>query len=386
MRCNLTRELRIACAGAGKSTWIVSEVSKLTDSGTPCLIVTYTEDNQTELKNKLIKKFGKAPHNVDIKGWFSFLLEDMIRPYQSAFLRTRIQGVNFNESNPHIRKSGNRSFTISGTGEQDNPARHFTTTKGKLAHTYFISKLAERIFKASNKASVSRLQRVYGAIFIDEVQDLVGWDYEVLAAISKSSLPIVHAVGDFRQTIYQTAHGTKGPRTDGDKIAMFSKMEFETIPMSGSHRCCQTICDISNLVYSPGEYEDTVSIVDASCSPLPAHSGVFTLNRNNLAEYISSYCPTVLRQNKNIEVELCEKLQSFTFGKAKGKQFDHILIVPTEAQKSFFLGNRKKLDGGKTNKSVAQLYVALTRARHSVAILMEEESKIDFVETYMSNG
>jgi len=378
MRSNLTRELRIACAGAGKSTWIISEAAKLAQAGRPCLIVTYTEENQLELKRKLVDKFGDTRIKIEVKGWFSFLLEDMIRPYQNYLLETRLRNVNFNDSNPH--KKG--TFTIRGTGEQQNLRRHFTTNNGQLVHTFFVSKLAERIHKASAGASVSRLSRIYGGIFFDEVQDLVGWDYEVLSALSKSSLPVVHAVGDFRQTIYQTAFGTRRPQSDNEKKEKFAQMNFETIPMPGSHRCCQAICDVANLVYPPGHYEDTVSIVDVAKYPLPRHTGVFTVSRDKLADYVSFCKPSIIRLNKNVEIELCRGIQSFTFGKAKGKQFDNVLIVPTEPQKAFFLGDRTELDRGKTDKSKAQFYVALTRARHSVAILMDEKSVIDRVKTY----
>jgi len=378
----LTREFRIACAGAGKSTWIVTEASKFALEGEPCLIVTYTEENQIELKKKLVEKFGVLPSSIVVKGWFTFLLEDMIRPYQNCLLERRIRNVRFNDSNPHRRADGKNFYTIPGTAENQNFVRHFTANNGQLAHTFFISKLASRIIKASKKASISRLSKIYGAIFFDEVQDLVGWDYEVLSALSKSNLSAVHAVGDFRQTIYQTAFGTKGPRKNSEKQSKFTQMKFKSVPMTGSHRCCQAICDIANLVYTSGSFDDTVSILDLEKYPPRGRLGVFTVHRENVLEYVSTYKPSILRRNKNTETELCRGLETFNFGKAKGKQFDNVLIIPTDPQKLFLLGNRKKLDAGKTTISKAQLYVALTRARHSVAILMDEESSIDGVDCY----
>jgi len=384
MHFNLTREFRIACAGAGKSTWIIEEALRLAESGLPSLIVTYTEENQIELKRKLNDKPAVIASKIDVKGWFSFLLDDIIRPYQNCLLEKRIRNVFFNQSNPHKRFNSKtkRTFSIPGTAEGDNIVRHYTTDNATLVHTYYVSKLAERINKASDHSPVTRLSRIYGAIFFDEVQDLVGWDYEVISALSKSDLSAVYAVGDFRQTIYQTTFGTKGPRSDTEKQNKFSQMSFKSIPMTGSHRCCQAICDIANLIYPSNLYEDTVSILDEEKYPLPDHAGVFTVSRKDISKYVESYKPTVLRLDKNKEMELCERLEAFNFGKAKGKEFSDVLIVPTDAQKSFFLGDRKKLDGGKTNKSISQFYVALTRARYSVAILMDEESSITGVNRF----
>ncbi len=378
MPLTLTRELRIACAGGGKSTWIVAEASRLVEAGLPCLILTYTEENQTELKRRLIDRFGKIPAGIEVKGWIEFLLGDMIRPYQGCVLKRRLKSIAPTNQNPHLENGR----TKSGTGEEENFIRHFTAQEGELAYSCFISKLAFRVYEKSNKASVDRVSNIYGAVFIDEVQDLVGWDYKVISALSESSISAVHAVGDFRQTIYQTAPGTKRPKNDEQKQKQFSVMKFEVIPVSGSYRCCQPICDVANLVYPSGYYEETTSIVDVSVNPLPEHVGVFTVSRDAVSKYVDSYKPAILRLDKNTEEELCEGLEAFTFGKAKGKQFNNVLIVPTDVQKRFFLGDRKKIDEGKTNKSKAQLYVALTRARHSVAILMDEDSIFDGIIRY----
>jgi len=98
----MSNKLILASAGAGKSQLIVNTALKLAnDNDKKILILTYTENNQKEILNKICDKNRYLPSNIYIKGWFSFLLEDFIRPYQSCIFEKRISGVFFNKSDPH---------------------------------------------------------------------------------------------------------------------------------------------------------------------------------------------------------------------------------------------------------------------------------------------
>ncbi|HHQ1282364.1 TPA: UvrD-helicase domain-containing protein, partial [Listeria innocua] len=70
----------MAAAGAGKTTFIVNEALKCTE---PVLITTFTEENESEIKNKFIElNKGVVPSHVTIRSWFSFLIEHGAKPYQ----------------------------------------------------------------------------------------------------------------------------------------------------------------------------------------------------------------------------------------------------------------------------------------------------------------
>ena len=377
----MKRELSIACAGAGKSTKIITDAWNLSQKNIPSLITTYTESNQRELKKKFEEEYGYLPNNINIKGWYSFLLEDLIRPYQMAVpqLSNRINGLNFNKAGDPHKKDGR---SIPGTGEAKNFIRHFTVSNGTKVHSFYISKLACRIMKASKKAPSERLATIYGAIFVDEVQDLTGWDYEILSSISKSSIAECYAVGDFRQTIYETSKGSKQPKTGKQKRQKFESLNFVEIPMCGSRRCSQQICDISDQVHNGEGYGKTTSIVDRKKFPMPEHAGVFTVSNLSASAYLEKYKPVILKRDKNTEIELCNGYEAYNFGIAKGLQFNRVLIIPTDAHKKFFMGDLKPLNKGKTDKAKNQFYVALTRARFSVAILMDEESCLKGVSRY----
>jgi len=92
------KKLVIASAGAGKTKEIVDEAIARYEANQSVLILTYTQNNQQEIMQRIARRLGAVPNNIQIKGWFSFLLEDLIRPYQRPFFETRITNINFNVS------------------------------------------------------------------------------------------------------------------------------------------------------------------------------------------------------------------------------------------------------------------------------------------------
>ena len=74
-----------------------------------------------------------------VKGLFSFYLEDLVRPYQQVFFPKRIDGIFFNERNPHL-KPGSTAMLL-GRKEQLNNKQfnpdHFLTKCHTKAHRLF---------------------------------------------------------------------------------------------------------------------------------------------------------------------------------------------------------------------------------------------------------
>ena len=64
------------------------------------------------------------------------------------------------------------------------------------------------------------------------------------------------------------------------------------------------------------------------------------------------------------------RFPAMNFGESKGRGFDHVVILPTEPMRNWLADPMAKLQP----QARARFYVALTRARHSVAIAMEWES------------
>src|SRR5258708_37729178 len=105
-----------------------------------------------------------------------------------------------------------------------------------------------------------RLARIYKAVFIDEVQDLVGWDFEIMRLVAQSAIGRFECVGDFRQTVYRTSPSSKEPQTDSDKLKRFKQIGFAEDHLSISYRCIQSICDLADRLHaSDGNYRATKS-------------------------------------------------------------------------------------------------------------------------------
>jgi DNA helicase-2/ATP-dependent DNA helicase PcrA len=83
----------------------------------------------------------------------------------------------------------------------------------------------------SGGAVVDRLSRVFPNVFVDEVQDLAGYDLAILEALARSASRLL-MVGDPRQVTYLTHHEQKyGKYADGG-IADF----LRTLPKSSRSR------------------------------------------------------------------------------------------------------------------------------------------------------
>lgn len=374
----MLKTLCIAGAGTGKTNKIITESIEEIERGGKVLVVTYTTSNQQELRQRFLTKFGRSCDHFIVKGLFSFYLEDMVRPYQQALFPQRIEGIYFNERNPHI-KAGS-TYVLPGRKEQledkSYNSNHFLTSDNTLAHTGFLAKLAARIAKKTQNAAASRLGEIYSKVYFDEVQDLVGWDYEILKVLNKSMNISMCCVGDFRQTVYDTTFGHKAPKLAADKIAAFKAMGFKEESLTLNWRCIQSICIIADTVHK-GAYDKTKSAVTHIPKEINHHVGVFIVKESDVCSYISEYNPIVLRwsvaSGKKI---LPTNVRSCTFGSSKGLGFDRVLILPSESQIQFVL------DGEMTfteDEEMAQnkMYVAITRARYSVGFIVPDKKVKD---------
>ena len=83
-----------------------------------------------------------------------------------------------------------------------------------------------------------------------------------------------------------------------------------------------------------------------------------------------------LRENKKTIVN--ENYRVMNFGEAKGLSFDRVLIYPTTPFIEWLKDNKSELK--ETSRS--KLYVAITRARHSVAFVCKTKLTIPGIPNY----
>lgn len=383
----MTRKLLLASAGAGKSERIAKEALKRAATGGKVLLLTYTINNQFELVRHICRLNKFQPYNVAVKGWFSFLLEDMVRPYQCCIVPERISGTILNSGNPHLgRSKSGKTFNLPGRAEkingQCNPL-HYVTKEDTKVHTHYLAKLAAIVNEKTGGKSARRLTEIYDAVFIDEIQDLVGWDFAVIRAIVEASSTEFDCVGDFRQSVYQTSETTKKPQTSTEKLAEFRDMGFAIDDLAISWRCIQSICDLADRLHSnDGLYVPTKSQVVAVPPEYADHHGVFAVPASCIGDYINTYNPVILRWDRRTKKQLCEGRTVYNFGESKGLGFERVLIIPPNRHAKFLCGDTTAFDDSSTDDSRNKLYVGITRARYSVAFSHEGGSVISGAQVW----
>jgi DNA helicase-2/ATP-dependent DNA helicase PcrA len=120
-------------------------------------------------------------------------------------------------------------------------------------------------------------------------------------------------------------------------------------------------------------YPDFPETLSAN-STSTGHDGLFTIRKTQLEEYADRFNPKFLRFSKSTP---CNRAASY-FGQTMGLTFDRIVILPTNKIEKFLAGKSNELK----DSSLAKFYVAITRARHSVAFLYEGSIGVDGVYPY----
>lgn len=361
-----------AGAGTGKTERIVNEAIGLLAGKERVLVLTYTENNQKEVSNRFLLKHRGAHPAFRVKGLLTFYLEEIIRPYQRAIFPNRIEGFILNDSDPHKRNGRN----IAGRTEKlasgaFNPLYYLTPCRTK-AHSALLAKFACMVIKETGGAPIRRLAEIYDSLYFDECQDMVGWDFEVLSLLTKSKRFSITCVGDFRQTIYETASTTKKPGSSLEKVAYLERLEFVREEMNESRRSIQEICNYAARLHVADGYPVLVSNIVVP-DEYRRHQGVFIVKASDARAYFEFYQPVVLRHSIKSGTEYDDlPLHRMTFGKSKGLGFERTAIIPTKPHLQFLQDDPNAFGIGKTEETRNKFYVALTRAKYSVALIVPD--------------
>ena len=233
-----------------------------------------------------------------------------------------------------------------------------------------IAKFVCRANEATSGLVVDRILRIYPHIFIDEIQDMAGYDLEFIKLLLADSSDIT-MVGDPRQVTYHTHDERKYKKYSDGKIEDFilnecSKIsiEIDKTTLSVTYRNKQAICNFANKIYP--EYPECDCIQQGDTE----HDGVFFVSPRDVDEYLLKYKPMQLRDKRNVKVN--EEYSVINFGESKGLTFDRVLIYPTKPMMDWILDHSKDLP----YQSKSKLYVAITRARYSVGIVYDNKKKI----------
>lgn len=336
----MDKRIVFAVAGAGKTTNIINKLSLDENS----LIITYTENNFKNLKKKVIDKFGYLPNNIKIYTYFNFLYSFCYKPFLS--LKVNAKGIYWDIPPTHTLRKKRHDPT-------------FYINNQRLLYHNRISKL----FKQMDIENLinNRLEKYYVNLFIDEIQDFGGHDFNFLKSLTQANINII-LVGDFFQHTFDTSKDGNINKNIYDNfdnyIKLFEDMNLiiDTESLSKSFRCSPSICEFTKMKL--GVEIESHSITRTQVSYLEDIDEIKEVFYNNSIVKL-------FYQNSN-------KYNCFSmnWGKSKGQDhYNDICVVLNHATlEKYKEDTLLELPASTRNK----LYVACTRCRGNLYLVDEK--------------
>jgi len=287
-------------------------------------------------------------------------LRNFVRPYQRCLYNKRVSGIHF--------VSGRSPYKI-----PERATRPYFFSSPKLIYSDKISKFAYRVIELTGGLPLRRFEEICSCLFIDESQDLAGYDLELVEHVMRSDVEVM-LVADHRQATFSTHSAAKNKKYAGPMVVCkFEEWESDGLceieHHNYSYRCVQEICDFADQFHP--EAPDT----DSKNDTVTEHDGVFAVRECDVADYVATYNPQPLRYSRKTN---CPYGKPINFGASKGMTFERTLILPHGPLREF-LKTGKLEDAG---KAVEKIYVAVTRARQSVAFVVDDDAEVTAVTMY----
>jgi len=367
----MTNKLYIASAGAGKTTHLIKEA--LICEGT-VLITTFTKENEAEIRRKFIKLNGCIPPNIVIQTWFSFLIEHGAKPYQGRLTNKKINGLLLVNEKSGLKFRRGKNVQYYGAEEVD---KHYFSSDYRI-YSDKLSSFAFSCNKKSKGAVIERISNIFQHIFIDEVQDLVGYDLELIKLLLRSK-SIIKMAGDPRQVTYHTHFSTKNKKYSDGMIEAYIRneckkiqCEINTHTLKDSWRNNLAICRFANALF-PNQPQ-----AESRQEYITDHDGIFLVRKSDITKYTDKYAPTQLRFSKSSSRYIVPGLEVKNYGESKGITRDRVIIHPTTNLLEWMLTGKDI----KTFSTKCKCYVAITRAKYSVAIVCDDNIDTDKFPIY----
>lgn len=352
----------LASAGAGKTTMICQYALQHPDQ--KVLLTTYTRENTRLLSSNLCMQNGFLPQNVTVMSWFSFLLCECIRPYQNFLYEERIENLHFV---PCISAKCER---------RDNIEQYYFSDKTHIFSDK-MSDFAWRCNEVSNGLVIKRLEQLFDVFILDEVQDIAGWDFDFIFLLLKSKIKVI-MVGDVRQRTYSTTKSSKNKKYAQNIYLWYHDLENngygEVVVLNKSYRCIQPICDFADALFPdlPKTTSYNTDIIN--------HMGLYAVLPTDLNKYCEMYSPQVLVYDKRAAKNV-GSIATRNFGAVKGQTFERVLIVPTKNMENYLsTGNIEEITASRE-----KIYVAITRAKFSVAFLTSRQVAMDNISLWKND-
>jgi DNA helicase-2/ATP-dependent DNA helicase PcrA len=334
----MDKSVIFAVAGSGKTSRLVATL----DETRRFLLVTYTEANHDNLRAKVIERFGYLPSNIAIYTYFRFLHSFCYRPFLRSKKDTR--GVTFllPPTFPRYGLADDRRYMSTGRWLYANRLAKFIDQSGLI------------------DAVVARMEKYFDVLFVDEVQDFAGHDFNFLMSISKARVSMTF-VGDFYQHTFDTSRdGNVNASLHDDYGAYKNKfkranLKVDTDSLKKSHRCSKSVCDFiaQKIGIEIEAHDDRPSVVRFEDDPA-AVAAIYEDFGTVKLFYKEHYKYGCFSQN---------------WGGSKGvdRYQDVCVVLNPGSMKAWYGGSFRDINTETRNK----LYVACSRARGNLTFIPE---------------
>ena len=343
----------LAVAGAGKTFQICNNLNPDKRN----LILSYTNENISNIAKELIKKHGCVPKNTIVMTFDSFLLKFFIWPYykiiQIQLFKKMYReqknllfvGRKFDKTKPWESKKNNffHYFCITKSG-------NYVLLNGEVSSLILCDELKFDDGKTLFEKGVDRINSFFDTLYIDEFQDYRQDKYKLMVKIMNSVKQGI-MYGDYYQHSVSGQNNSGAPFLKKTTYDSFKKemtkngFDVDDTSFKKTRRCSKNVCEFINgnlnIAIESDESMERVGNIsyifdDAELSRVLSIANLKTISLNNVKEW-----------------------HSISYGLSKGNTYENTLVVIPDA---YLTDGAQGIHGLSDGISKNKIYVALSRS------------------------
>ena len=428
---SLENTLVVAGAGSGKTFTIVNKIKYLLDNNiykeNELLIISFTNESVNDLKRKIdydldIMTFHKLAitliNNPDMKISNEYYLKYIINEYfnsygkynkkQNKLIKRILQEMdidnlkklifafinlyksNYNDINYLLNLYQKSHFINKIYFKIILEIYHIYNQELKASNLYDFN---DMIKIATNNINNNIIKTNYKYIIIDEFQDTSLNRFKLIDAIMKQNNAKIFVVGDDYQSIYRFSG------CNLDIFLNFNKLvnNLNIINLDYNYRNPKEIIDVANSFIMKNKNQikkETICLKNIN-KPIKI---CFYKNKRTVIEKILKYIDTKYlilgRNNTDKDIFNVQDKPFLTIHKSKGLEEDNIILInltnnnnslPSKIKNHKIINKLIKTDYYPYEEERRLFYVALTRTRNNIYLLVPKSNYSIFIKELMKN-
>lgn len=360
----------LAAAGSGKTYYIANHLNSTQKN----LIITYTKQNVANLKSEVTKIHGEIPKNTQVLTFSSFVYRWLLKPFEPILkigsdTTVITTGVEINKEPEPQRINGKQNFKY----YKQEDYRHYIYNQ-----KYYSSRMSSLVLAQPREIKqiiIKRLCKFCDHLYIDELQDFMGKDFDLLSMLIKEKKVNVFAVGDFHQhSVSKSNFTASNPFIKRGKVyitkneynLLFKGINIDESTLIKSRRVPKEICSFIN---------NKLKINIESASKVKGHYELLETD-SKISEVLEdrSVIKSFFRESNKYTCS-----PTINWGYSKGDTYEKSCIILTKTFESLF--EKDFSCDHLTPAQINPLYVAMTRITNELYFIKEKDFK-RFKEKY----